>query len=179
MAENPPAAPTNTSRTRSDALVFFGATGDLAYKKIFPALQSLVKRGRLDVPVVGVAKSGWNRDQLVERARDSIKTHGKLEEETFAKLAKQLHYVDGDYADEATFAQIRKELGDARRPTHYLAIPPSMFPTVVKQLSKAGCATNGRVVVEKPFGRDLATAQTLNRTLHECFPEDSIFRIDH
>ncbi len=171
--------PSTTTRTKSDALVFFGATGDLAYKKIFPALQSLIRRGRLEVPIVGVAKSGWNRDQLVERARDSIKTHGKLDEAAFEKLAKQLHYVDGDYANEATFTQIRKELGDAKRPTHYLAIPPSMFPTVVKQLSKAGCSQEARVVVEKPFGRDLESARALNHTLHESFPEDSIFRIDH
>jgi glucose-6-phosphate 1-dehydrogenase len=171
--------PNGSAPIRSDALVFFGATGDLAYKKIFPALQSLVKRGRLDVPVVGVAKSGWNRDQLVERARASITEYGKLDEEAFAKLAANLRYVDGDYAESSTFTQIRKELGEAKRPTHYLAIPPSMFPTVVQQLSRAGLAANARVVVEKPFGRDLASAQALNRTLHEVFPEEHIFRIDH
>jgi glucose-6-phosphate 1-dehydrogenase len=165
--------------SRSDALVFFGATGDLAYKKIFPALQSLVRRGRLDVPIVGVAKSGWNREQLVERARSSISTHGKLDEVAFAKLAAQLRYVDGDYGDATTFAQVRKELGSARRPLHYLAIPPSMFPTVVHRLAEARCTENARVVVEKPFGRDLASASALNRTLHEVFPEQSIFRIDH
>lgn len=163
----------------SDALVFFGATGDLAHKKIFPALQSLVKRGRLDVPVVGVAKSGWNRDQLVARAQDSIKTYGKLDEEAFAKLVANLHYVDGDYNDAATFAAVKKELGDAKRPIHYLAIPPSMFPTVVKRLAEGGLAENARVVVEKPFGRDLESARELNRVLHEVFPEGSIFRIDH
>lgn len=163
----------------SDALVFFGATGDLAYKKIFPALLSLVKRGRLDVPIVGVAKSGWNRDQLVERARDSIKTHGQFDEATFAKLAANLRYVDGDYADLATFEQVRREMGDAKRPLHYLAIPPSMFPTVVHKLHEAKCTDNARVVVEKPFGRDLESARTLNRTLHEVFPEHKIFRIDH
>jgi len=168
-----------STRAPSDALVFFGATGDLAYKKIFPALQSLVRRGRLDVPVVGVAKSGWSREQLVERARSSIQTHGKLDEHAFAKLAAQLRYVDGDYNDPSTFAQIRRELGSAARPLHYLAIPPSMFPTVVKQLAGAGCATDARVVVEKPFGRDLASARALNQTLHEVFPESSIFRIDH
>jgi glucose-6-phosphate 1-dehydrogenase len=180
---NAPDAPISNgngnSSPRSDALVFFGATGDLAYKKIFPALQALLKRGRLDVPVVGVAKSGWTREQLVERAKDSIKTNGKLDEEAFAKLAAQLRYVDGDYADPATFAQLKKELGSAQRPAHYLAIPPSMFPTVVTQLAKAGAAKDARVIVEKPFGRDLASARALNRTLHEVFSEDSIFRIDH
>ncbi len=163
----------------SDALVFFGATGDLAYKKIFPALQSLVRRGRLDVPVVGVAKSGWTREQLVARARESIVTYSKLDEAAFAKLVAQLRYVDGDYNDPSTFAQVRKELGDAKRPLHYLAIPPSMFPVVVRKLSDASCAQLARVVVEKPFGRDLESARALNRTLHEVFPEKSIFRIDH
>jgi glucose-6-phosphate 1-dehydrogenase len=165
--------------TKSDALVFFGATGDLAYKKIFPALQSLLKRGRLDMPVVGVAKSGWNRDQLVERARDSIKTNGKFDEEAFVKLAAQLRYVDGDYADPATFAALKEAVGGAQRPAHYLAIPPSLFPMVVGQLDKAGLAKNARVIVEKPFGRDLESARSLNETLHTVFPEDSIFRIDH
>jgi glucose-6-phosphate 1-dehydrogenase len=171
MADAPPA--------RSDALVFFGATGDLAHKKIFPALQSLVRRGRLDGPVVGVAKSGWSLDQLVARAKDSIATHSKLDEDAFAKLVSRLRYVDGDYADPATFAQVKRELGDAKRPLHYLAIPPSTFPLVVQQLAKSGCATEARVVVEKPFGRDLASARALNRTLHEVFPEECIFRIDH
>lgn len=163
----------------SDALVFFGATGDLAYKKIFPALQSLVRRGRLDVPIVGVAKSGWNREQLVERARSSITTHGKLDEAAFAKMASQLRYVDGDYADTATFAAIKEQLGGAARPIHYLAIPPSMFPTVVTQLQGVGLTKDARVVVEKPFGRDLASAKSLNACLHGAFPEESIFRIDH
>jgi len=163
----------------SDALVFFGATGDLAYKKIFPALQSLVRRGRLDVPIVGVAKSGWTREQLVERARESIVKHSKLDEASFAKLAANLRYVDGDYGDAATFAQVRKELGAAKRPLHYLAIPPSMFPIVVRKLAAASCASQARVVVEKPFGRDLESARALNQTLHEVFPESSIFRIDH
>jgi len=164
---------------QSDALVFFGATGDLAYKKIFPALQSLIRRGRLEGPVVGVAKSGWNRDQLVERAKESITTHGTLDEEAFAKLASRLRYVDGDYNDDGTFQQIKTELGGARRPLHYLAIPPSMFPTVVQRLAAAGLSTDARVVVEKPFGRDLQSARSLNRCLHEVFPEPAIFRIDH
>ena len=169
IAQNPP----------SDALVFFGATGDLAYKKIFPALQSLARRGRLDIPIVGVAKSGWNRDQLIERARASVTEHGGLDAEAFQKLASQLQYVDGDYNDAETFARIRTYLGGASRPLHYLAIPPSMFPVVVDRLSQAGLAEGARVVVEKPFGRDLASARALNETLHKAFPEPSIFRIDH
>lgn len=163
----------------SDALVFFGATGDLAYKKIFPALQSLTRRGRLDVPIVGVAKSGWTREQLVARARESIVQHSKLDEQAFAKLTANLRYVDGDYGDAATFARVRQELGPAKRPLHYLAIPPSMFPTVVRQLAESSCSRGARVVVEKPFGRDLASARALNRTLHDVFPEEAIFRIDH
>ncbi len=166
-------------RPRSDALVFFGASGDLAYKKIFPALQSLVRRGRVDFNVVGVAKSGWTRDQLIERARASVTEYGGLDAEAFSKLASLLRYVDGDYNDRATFERLRAELGSAQRPAHYLAIPPSMFPTVVKQLQGVGCTTNARVIVEKPFGRDLASAQALNITLHEVLPEENIFRIDH
>ena len=167
-------------RPKSDALVFFGASGDLAYKKIFPALQALVKRGRLDVPVVGVARSGWTREQLVERARSSIAEHGHgVDPEAFPKLAALLRYVDGDYAATATFEKLRAELGQAQRPIHYLAIPPSMFPVVVKNLSICACTQNARVIVEKPFGRDLASARALNETLHEVFPEAAIFRIDH
>jgi glucose-6-phosphate 1-dehydrogenase len=138
-----------------------------------------VKRGRLDVPIVGVAKSGWSREQLVERARESITKNSKLDEEAFAKLAKNLQYVDGDYADIATFLQVKKALGSAVRPLHYLAIPPSMFPTVVAKLAEAKCSENARVIVEKPFGRDLESARALNHTLHQVFPEESIFRIDH
>jgi glucose-6-phosphate 1-dehydrogenase len=164
---------------RSDALVFFGATGDLAYKKIFPALQSLARRGRLDVPVVGVAKSGWGRDQLVERAKASVTEYGGLDEGAFAKLVANLRYVDGDYKDPATFNQIKTELGGAKRPLHYFAIPPSMFPTVIEQLAKAGLSNDARVVVEKPFGRDLESARALNATIQSVFPERSIFRIDH
>lgn len=164
----------------SDAFVFFGATGDLAYKKIFPALQNMVKRGTLKCPVIGVAKSGWNLDQLRERARDSIKTNGGgVDEAAFSQLVKQLHYIDGDYGDPNTFAKLRQELGKATDPIHYLAIPPSMFETVAQQLSKSGCATNARIIVEKPFGRDLASAKELNRILHSVFPESQIFRIDH
>jgi glucose-6-phosphate 1-dehydrogenase len=163
----------------ADALVFFGATGDLAYKQIFPALQGLVRRGALDMPVVGVARSGWGLEQLKERARDSLEQHGGVDERAFARLSERLRYVDGDYNDAATFAQLKQELGDARRPLSYLAIPPSLFSTVVGGLKEAGVAENGRVVVEKPFGRDLATAQELSRALHAAFPESAIYRIDH
>jgi glucose-6-phosphate 1-dehydrogenase len=168
------------TKPRSDALVFFGATGDLAYKKIFPALQALADRGKLDFPVVGVAKSGWNRDQLIERARQSVIEHGGGEDpEAFPKLVSQLRYVDGDYNDAATFRQVRAQLDHQSRPIHYLAIPPSMFPTVIEQLAKADLAKDARVIVEKPFGRDLASAQALNHVLHDTFDENSIFRIDH
>ena len=167
-------------RTRSDALVFFGATGDLAYKKIFPALHSMARRKRLDFPVVGVARSDCSKEQLVERARASITEHGGgVDAGAFETLAGRLRYVDGDYNEAATFAALRKELGGAARPAHYLAIPPSMFPTVVKQLQAAGLTAEARVIVEKPFGRDLASARALNQTLHGAFPEAAIFRIDH
>jgi len=167
------------NETQSDALVFFGATGDLAYKKIFPALQSMVRRGNLTVPVIGVAKAGWCLDQLKARARDSVEKHGGLDTTAFEKLCGLLRYVDGDYEDAATFAAIRRELGAAARPTHYLAIPPALFGVVVEQLAKAGCATGARVIVEKPFGRDLASAQTLNAILRGNLEEQAIYRIDH
>jgi len=170
---------TRPDTTQSDAFVFFGATGDLAYKKIFPALQALVKRERLDVPVVGVAKAGWTREQLVNRAHESLVMNKCLDEAAFAKLAGHLRYVDGDYNDPNTFQQIRTQLANAARPLHYLAIPPSMFPTVVQRLQEAKCTENARVVVEKPFGRDFATARALNNALHAAFPEENIFRIDH
>jgi glucose-6-phosphate 1-dehydrogenase len=166
-------------RPRSDALVFLGASGDLAYKKIFPALQAMAGRGHLDFPVIGVARSGWTREQLVERARASVTENGGLDEKAFAVLAKNLDYVDGDYNDEGTFQQLKAALGDKQRPAHYLAIPPSLFPAVVEKLAAAGCARNARVILEKPFGRDLASARQLNQTLHGVFPEESIFRIDH
>jgi glucose-6-phosphate 1-dehydrogenase len=168
-----------TSDARSDALVFFGATGDLAYKKIFPALQAMVKRGHLAVPVIGVAKAGWNLDQLKARARDSLEKHGGLDPAAFATLNGLLRYVDGDYKDPATFQAIRKELGAARRPAHYLAIPPMLFELAVEQLAKADLIRDARVIVEKPFGHDLASAQELNRILLGAFDESSIFRIDH
>ena len=163
----------------SDALVFFGATGDLAYKQIFPALQSLVKRHNLNIPIVGVAKAGWNLDQLKARARESIDTHGGLDHDAFEKLSSLLQYVDGDYGDPSTFAELRRVLGNAQRPLHYLAIPPSMFEVVAEGLAKSGSAKDARVVVEKPFGRDLATAKELGDILQQYFPESAIFRIDH
>src|SRR2546422_9947155 len=163
----------------SDALVFFGATGDLAYKKIFPSLQAMVKRGHLNVPVIGVAKAGWSLDQLRARARDSLEHHGGLDAAAFDKLSSLMRYVDGDYKDPATFQAIRKELGSAQRPAHYLAIPPALFGLVVEQLAKADCTRDARVIVEKPFGSDLASARELNRVLLGAFDETAIFRIDH
>ncbi len=163
----------------SDALVCFGATGDLAYKKIFPALQAMVKRGYLNAPVIGVAKAGWKLDQLKARARDSVEKHGGLDSVAFEKLCGLLRYVDGDYEDSATFRAIRQELGSAQRPAHYLAIPPILFGLVVEQLAKSGCNNGARVIIEKPFGRDLASAQDLNRILLGTFDENRIFRIDH
>jgi glucose-6-phosphate 1-dehydrogenase len=167
----------NTSQ--SDALVFFGATGDLAYKKIFPALQAMVKRGHLNTPVIGVAKDGWNVGQLRARARDSVEKHGGIDPTAFEKLSGLLHYVGGDYSDPATFQALRKELTGAQHPAHYLAIPPLLFGTVVQQLAKSGCTRGARVIVEKPFGHDLPSAQQLNRTLLSAFSESDIFRIDH
>jgi glucose-6-phosphate 1-dehydrogenase len=165
--------------SHSDALVFFGATGDLAYKKIFPALQAMAKRGHLNEPVIGVAKAGWNLDQLKARARDSVEKHGGLDTEAFKKLCGLLRYVDGDYESPATFQSIREQLGSAQRPAHYLAIPPTLFGLVVEQLAKSGCNRGARVIIEKPFGRDLTSAQDLNRILLGTFEEKAIFRIDH
>ncbi len=164
---------------QSDALVFFGATGDLAYKKIYPALQSLARTGRLNFPVVGVGRSGISREQLVERAKASVTEYGGLDPEGFAKLAAKLEYVDGDYNVPETFSKLKTALKSAKRPAHYLAIPPSMFPVVVAHLVKAGLTKDARVIVEKPFGRDLQSARELNKVLHESFPEESMFRIDH
>jgi glucose-6-phosphate 1-dehydrogenase len=167
------------SEPRSDALVFFGATGDLAYKKIFPSLQAMLKRGHLDVPIIGVAKAGWTLEQLKARARESLEKHGGLDLAAFDKLSGLLRYVDGDYANPATFGAIRKELGSAQRPAHYLAIPSALFGTVIEQLARADCTSGARVIVEKPFGRDLASAHDLNRILLARLDEDHIFRIDH
>ena len=167
-------------RPRSDALVFFGATGDLAYKKIFPALQAMARRGKLDFPVVGVAKSDWTCEQLVERARASVNECGGGEDKAaFKILAQRLRYVDGDYNDVETFKAIKADLKGAARPAHYLAIPPSMFATVLGKLAEVGLTENARVIVEKPFGRDLASAIELNRIVHSALPEESVFRIDH
>ena len=165
--------------SHSDALVFFGATGDLAYKKIFPALQAMVKQGRLNVPVVGVAKAGWNLDRLRARAQDSLEKHGGVDAAAFEKLCQLLRYVDGDYQDPATFTALRKELKDAHYPAHYLAIPPVLFETVVEHLAKSNCARGARVIVEKPFGHDLASAKDLNEVLLGVFDEEDVFRIDH
>lgn len=164
---------------RADALVFFGASGDLAFKKIFPALLEMAKKGRLDFPVVGVGRSGWTVKELRDRARSSIEAHGEFAEGAFAKLCKRLAYVDGDYNQADTFVKIREELRDAAHPAHYLAIPPSMFATVVTHLKESGCLEGGRVIVEKPFGRDLESAQKLNKILHQALPENAIYRIDH
>ncbi|TAL89939.1 MAG: glucose-6-phosphate dehydrogenase [Candidimonas sp.] len=168
-----------TTSLHSDAFVFFGATGDLAYKQVFPALQAMIKRGHFDMPVIGVARSKWTDDQLRDRARDSLEKHGGVDADAFKKLSARLQYISGDYQDDATYQQLHNALGQARRPLHYLAIPPSMFKAVTKGLAKSGCAKDARVVVEKPFGRDLASAQSLNQTLHESFSEEAIFRIDH
>jgi glucose-6-phosphate 1-dehydrogenase len=169
----------NDKAPLSDALVFFGATGDLAYKKIFPALQALVRRGRLNMPIVGVAKSGWRLDELITRARASVNEAGVFDQAAFDKHASLLRYVDGDYNDPETFRRLEAELGGAQRPAYYLAIPPSLFTRVVEQLASLHNSAQARVILEKPFGRDLASARALNDTLHRVFPERSVFRIDH
>jgi len=165
--------------SHSDALVFYGVTGDLAFKKIFPALQAMVKRGQLNVPVVGVARSQWTVDQLRERVRESLEKHGGVDPAAFAKLAGLLRYVSVDYADPGACRAIYGQLKDAKRPAIYLAVPPHLFEAVVDQLEKSGCASNARIIIEKPFGRDLASARELNQILHRVFDESSIFRIDH
>lgn len=164
---------------RSDTLVFFGASGDLGFKQIFPALQALIRRGNLDMPIIGVAKSGWDLDQLKQRVRESLEAHGSLDPAAYARLCSRLRYIDGDYRDPATFAQLREMLGSARRPLHYLAVPPSLFAKVAEGLAQSGCARDARVVVEKPFGRDLASARELDRTLRRFFSAEAIFHIDH
>jgi glucose-6-phosphate 1-dehydrogenase len=168
------------NNAHSDALVFFGATGDLAYKKIFPALQAMVKRGALDIPVIGVANGGWTLERLRSRVTDSLKEHGGIDEAAFAKLSGLLRYIDGDYQDLATFRSLKAALGSAARPAFYLAIPPVLFPTVVEHLAATACAGSGaRVVVEKPFGGDQASARLLNGILLKSFEEERVFRIDH
>jgi glucose-6-phosphate 1-dehydrogenase len=170
----------SSDRAVSDALVFFGATGDLAYKKIFPAIQGMAQRGNLSVPVIGVARAGWTLEQLRERARASVNDYGGgVDEKAFGQLLSRLQYIDGDYGDPATFANLRKALGSAKRPTHYLAIPPALFARVIEALGRSGCADGARVIIEKPFGHDLASARELNMTVHSVLPEESVFRIDH
>jgi glucose-6-phosphate 1-dehydrogenase len=165
---------------RSDALAFFGATGDLAYKKIFPAFHAMARRGHLDFPVIGVARAGWTIERLRAHAHDSIAEHGGgVDEAAFAQLSAQLRLVGGDYEDPATYTALCQALAGAQRPAYYLAIPPSMFASVVEGLGRSGCAHDARVILEKPFGRDLASAQALNKTLHTIFDESAIFRIDH
>jgi len=161
------------------ALVFFGITGDLAYKKIFPALQGLAKRGRLDMPVIGVARSPWTLDQLKERAKASVEEHGGLDPDAFAIVMKSLRYIAGDYSDPETFKRLHKELEGVARPLHYLAIPPSLFGTVFLRLKESSCSQGASVIVEKPFGRDLASARKLNEIVHQVFDERDVFRIDH
>lgn len=166
--------------TPSDALIFFGATGDLAYKKIFPALMSMIQRGSLNVPVIGVSRGGWSLERLRERARESVLHHlGKMDESAFSNLISLLRYVEGDYEDPKTFERLRKAIGSAKKPTYYLAIPPSTYPVVIDGLIRSGCSANARVIVEKPFGRDLASSRSLNEILHRGFDEKAIFRIDH
>jgi glucose-6-phosphate 1-dehydrogenase len=168
------------SAPASDALVFYGATGDLAKKKIFPALQRLVKAGALDVPVIGVARAGWSLERLQARAKESVEQHGGgVDPQAFPRLMRLLRYVEGSYESPATFEALRRALGSAQRPVHYMAIPPDLFEVVVSHLSRTGCHSGARLVLEKPFGRDLASARRLNRIVHRCFPERDIFRIDH
>ena len=169
----------HNSSNHSDALVFFGATGDLAYKKVFPAIQNLIQHGHLDVPVIGVAKAGWSLEQLKARAHESLSEHGGVDEAAFAKLTQLLRYVDGDYNDLETFKRLREALDGAARPLHYLAIPPSLFGVVVQNLAKSGCGNDARVVIEKPFGHDEESARALNAVLLSTFDESRIFRIDH
>src|SRR5262245_23605169 len=161
----------SSNSTHADTLVFFGATGDLAYKKIFPALQAMVKRGTLTVPVIGVARGGWTLDRLKDRARDSLEKHGGLDPAAFEKLCGLLQYVDGDYSNPTTFQTLNAKLGSADHPAYYLAIPPAAFGTVVEGLAEAGCMRNARVVIEKPFGRDFPSARELNDILLKTFDE--------
>jgi glucose-6-phosphate 1-dehydrogenase len=166
-------------KVHSDALVFFGATGDLAYKQIFPALQAMIRRGHLDMPIIGVAGRPWTSAQLCERAHQSLEEHGGVDQAAFEKLRTSLQYLSGDYGKPETYQKLREVLGSAQHPLHYLAIPPSMFEPVVEGLGKSGCANGARVVIEKPFGRDLKSARELNQVLSSVFSEEAIFRIDH
>ena len=168
----------NSVRT-SDALVIFGATGDLAYKKIFPALHALTRRGLLDIPVIGVARSTWDRERFRERVRESLDEHGVFDKQAFQQLSSRLDYISGGYDEAGTYRKLREALGGSSHPLYYLAIPPSVFDDVVKGLTGSGCGSGARLIVEKPFGRDLASAEALNRTLHHCFDESAVYRIDH
>ncbi len=164
----------------ADALVFFGATGDLAYKKIFPSLQSMIRHGHLNMPVIGVAKAGWNLEQFKARAKASLQEHGGgVVRPAFEKLCSLLRYVDGDYLDPTTFTRLRTALDGTAHPLHYLAIPPSLFGKVAEGLAQSHCNQGARIVAEKPFGRDLKSARELNATLVHYFPEEAVFRIDH
>jgi len=166
--------------TPSDALVFFGATGDLAHKKIFPALQRMVKSGLLDVPVIGVAREGWNLERLQARAKDSVEQYGGgADPEAFPKLMRLMQYVEGEYTTPVTFERLRKQLGNAENPIHYMAVPPDLFEVVVKQLHQSGCTKGARLILEKPFGHNFASAKHLNQVVHRYFHEQDVFRIDH
>lgn len=167
------------SQVKSDALVFYGATGDLAFKKIFPTLHMMVKRGNLNCPVIGVARGDFDLEKLRARAKESIQKHGQFEEESYRKFCSLLAFVGGDYTEKETFSKIREALGEAKNPTHYLAIPPALFPKIISQLDQSGCASGARVIVEKPFGSDLESAKALNKILLEKFSESDIYRIDH
>ena len=162
---------------KSDAMVLFGVAGDLAHKKIFPALQAMVRSGQLDVPVIGVARREWSLEQWTARVRDSLEQQIGVDVQAFAKLSRLLRYVRGDYHDAATFERLRKTLGSAAQPLYYLAIPPSLFTTVIEGLATSGCVNGARVVVEKPFGQNFASAQALNRTLHQLFPRSRHFSL--
>ena len=164
----------------ADALVFFGITGDLAYKKILPALHEMARRGNLNMPVIGVAKSGWTTEQVRARAKESIEAHAEsFDPDAFATLMRSFSYIDGDYGDESTFVALAKTLGASERPAHYLAIPPALFGLVLEQFARTGCARQGRVIIEKPFGHNLQSAQALNHVVHQVFDERNVFRMDH
>ena len=166
-------------KSHSDAFVFFGASGDLAYKQIFPALQALARRGRLNMPIIGVAKDEWSTKKLLDRAEKSIKENGEMDRKGFDVLKKNMRYIGGDVEGEELYRKIRKEISGSKSPFYYLAIPPSLFDNAVKHLENSGCAKDGRIAVEKPFGEDSQSALKLNKILHAVFPEESIFRIDH
>jgi len=178
-AKNSSLIKVSEAESHSDAFVFFGASGDLAYKQIFPALQALAKNGRLNMPIIGVAKDEWNADRLLKRAEDSIRENDKIDRDGFSILKKNMRYVSGDIETNELYVKLRKELGRSKSPFHYLAIPPLLFDNAVKHLKSSGCANGARIAVEKPFGEDAESALKLNKILHSAFPEESIFRIDH